>query len=168
MLKNAILGNIPNIKSNSKSNKSKNHNKKTSKKLKKQLKKTDKLASVNTDTNSIIEINTTKSNKLNNVINIILCIILFIIPLLITPREIDTPPYNLLKIITLLLCGAILLVCVIIKIVKKEFKLDLIDKTLLVFYALILISTIFSTNKVKALIGEDNRYEGFLTLTVYF
>lgn len=168
MLKNAILGNIPNIKSNSKSNKSKNHNKKTSKKLKEQLKKTDKLASVNTDTNSIIEINTAKSNKLNNVINIILCIILFIIPLLITPREIDTPPYNLLKIITLLLCGAILLVCVIIKIVKKEFKLDLIDKTLLVFYALIVISTIFSTNKVKALIGEDNRYEGFLTLTVYF
>ena len=159
MFNKKITNNILNNKSNNKTNI------KISTKKEKKWKKHNDLKCNNINSSSIT---VARNNKLNKVINIVLCIILFLLPLLITPREIDTPPYNLLKIITLLLCGAILLVCVIIKIIKKEFKLDLIDKTLLVFYALIIISTIFSTNKVKAFIGEDNRYEGFFTLTAYF
>ena len=164
MFNRTIFSHLINIKSNNKNNKSKKYNRTISEKVEKSKKSSNLISTTNIKT-SVTHI--AKDNKLNKVISIVLCIILFIVPLMITPREIDTPPYNLLKIIALLLCGAILLVCVIIKIIKREFKLDLIDKTLLVFYALIVISTIFSTNKVKALIGEDNRYEGFFTLTVY-
>ena len=102
----------------------------------------------------------------NKIINIALCVIIFLIPLLITPREVDIIPYNLLKICVLLVCGAILLICLII--IRKKLKFDLIDKTLIVLFILTLLSTIFSINPSTALIGDENRYEGFLSLTVYF
>lgn len=103
---------------------------------------------------------------LNKIINVTLWLILFIVPLLITPREIDSIPYNTLKISLLLLCGLILLICLILN--RKELKFDLIDKTLLVFYILIILSTLFSINVSKSIIGEHNRFEGVLTYTTYF
>lgn len=106
------------------------------------------------------------NKKTNEIINVVICIILFLIPILITPREISSIPYNTLKIIALLLCGLILFICVLSK--RKSLKLVLIDKTLLAFYILIIISTIFSVNIKKAIIGEHNRYEGFLSFTTYF
>ena len=51
---------------------------------------------------------------LNKIINVTLWLILFIVPLLITPREIDSIPYNTLKISLLHLCGLILLICLIL------------------------------------------------------
>ena len=107
-----------------------------------------------------------EKNNINKIINVTLCVILFIVPLLITPRKVYSIPYNILKICVLLLCGLILLICLILK--RKELKFDLIDKTLLAFYALIILSTIFSANILKSIIGEHNRYEGVLTLTTYF
>ena len=101
----------------------------------------------------------------NKLINIILNIIIFIIPVLALPRN-GSIPYNVLKISALLICGTFLVVLLILK--RKELKFDLIDKTLIAFYALIILSTIFSVNLKKAIIGEDNRYEGLLTFTVYF
>lgn len=107
-----------------------------------------------------------EKNNINKIINVTLCVILFIVPLLITPRKVYSIPYNILKICVLLLCGLTLLICLILK--RKELKFDLIDKTLLAFYALIILSTIFSANILKSIIGEHNRYEGVLTLTTYF
>ena len=107
-----------------------------------------------------------EKNNINKIINVTLCVILFIVPLLITPRKVYSIPYNILKICVLLLCGLTLLICLILK--RKELKFDLIDKTLLAFYALIILSTIFSINISKSIIGERNRYEGILTFTTYF
>ena len=102
----------------------------------------------------------------NKIINITLNVIIFLIPLLALPHGINSIPYNILKIVSLLICGLVLLISLIIK--RKELKFDIIDKTLIVFYILIILSTIFSINKIKSVIGEYNRYEGLLTLTVYF
>ena len=102
-----------------------------------------------------------EKNNINKIINVTLCVILFIVPLLITPRKVYSIPYNILKICVLLLCGLTLLICLILK--RKELKFDLIDKTLLAFYALIILSTIFSANILKSIIGERNRYEGSIS-----
>lgn len=107
-----------------------------------------------------------EKNNINKIINVTLCVILFIVPLLITPRKVYSIPYNILKICVLLLCGLILLICLILK--RKELKFDLIDKTLIAFYILIVISTFFSIDIPKSIWGENNRYEGLLTFTVYF
>lgn len=102
----------------------------------------------------------------NKLTNITINIIIFLIPLLILPAQIFPTNYNLPKIIILLICGFILLVILLIK--RKELKFDLIDKTLVAFLFFILLSTIFSINFSKAIVGEKNRYEGLLTYIVYF
>ena len=119
------------------------------------------------NTNLDNEITTTKKHTTTDkVINVILCIIVFLIPLLTIPRMVALNWYNIIKYIALLICGAILLICIILK--RKELKFDLIDKTLLAFLILIVLSTIFSINVPKAILGEENRYEGLLTFIVYF
>lgn len=102
---------------------------------------------------------------INKIMNITLNVIIFIIPILIIPEGLNIAPYNLLKILTLIICGVILLVLLFL---KKEIRLDKIDKILLLFYLLIVFSTIFSMNIIKSIIGNFNRYEGLLTFTVYF
>lgn len=102
----------------------------------------------------------------NKLINKIINVIIFIIPILIIPDGITNLGYNFLKIVVLLFSGIILSVLLFLK--RKEIKLDLIDKTLLIFYLLIVITTILSVNLPKAIIGEWNRYEGLLTFTIYF
>lgn len=101
----------------------------------------------------------------NKIINATLNVIIFIVPLLIIPIGYNKIPYNILKISVLLLCGLILLITLIVK--RKELKFDNIDKTLLVLYILIFLSTIFSINLKNAIFGAKYRYEGFLTLTCY-
>ena len=102
----------------------------------------------------------------NKIINATLNVIIFIVPLLIIPIGYNKIPYNILKISVLLLCGLILLITLITK--RKELKFDNIDKTLLVLYILIFLSTIFSINLKSAILGAKYRYEGLLTLTYYF
>lgn len=77
----------------------------------------------------------------NKIINITICVILFIIPLLTLPKGLAEMTYNIPKYVALLICGVILLVLIILK--RKELKFDRIDKTLLIFYILILISMLF-------------------------
>ena len=108
----------------------------------------------------------TNETLTNKIINKTIYIIIFLIPLLLLPSEIKSIPYNTLKYVTLLTCGLILLVVLILK--RKELKFDLIDKTLIAFYILICISTIFSMDIMKSILGERNRFEGLLTFTVYF
>lgn len=121
--------------------------------------------SESTNLNNEITI-TKKHTKTDKVINVILCIIVFLIPLLTIPRMVALNWYNIVKYIALLICGTILLICIILK--RKELKFDLIDKTLLAFLVFIVLSTIFSINVPKAILGEENRYEGLLTFIVYF
>ena len=102
----------------------------------------------------------------NKIINATLNVIIFIVPLLIIPIGYSKIPYNILKISVLLLCGLILLITLIVK--RNELKFDNIDKTLLVLYILIFLSTIFSINLKNAILGAKYRYEGLLTLTCYF
>lgn len=102
----------------------------------------------------------------NKIINKTIYVIIFLIPLLILPSQLNSIPYNILKYIVLLICGSILLVMLFLK--RKDLKFDLIDKTLIVFHTLIVISTIFSMDILKSILGERNRYEGLLTFTVYF
>lgn len=106
------------------------------------------------------------TNKIEKIMNKTMYGILFLIPLLILPQEVKVIPYNILKYVTLLICGLILLILLILK--RKELKFDLIDKTLIAFYILIVISTIFSIDIKKSILGERNRFEGLLTFTVYF
>ena len=135
----------------------------------KKNKKNDNSDNNNNKANANSEVLVIKKNKkLDKVINITLCIILFLLPLITIPKRISSRTYNVPKYILLLLCGTILLICVLIKLKRKELKLDLIDKTLAAFFILIVISTIFSTNIQKSILGENNRFEGLLTFIVYF
>lgn len=102
---------------------------------------------------------------INKIMNITLNIIIFLVPILIIPKDLNVAPYNILKISVLLICGVILLICLLL---KKNIQLDKVDKALLVFYVLIILSTIFSINTITSIIGANNRYEGVLTFTVYF
>ena len=99
----------------------------------------------------------------NKVVTIVLSIILFVVPLVIIPRiwgDSYTP-----KIIVLLIGGFILLVTTLIRIDK--LKIDKTDALVLIFGLLAIISTIFSKNVNKSLIGEDNRYEGLFSILTY-
>lgn len=88
----------------------------------------------------------------NKIINITICVILFIIPLLTLPKGLAEMTYNIPKYVALLICGVILLVLIILK--RKELKFDRIDKTLLIFYILILISMLFSFNIKRQLLEK--------------
>ena len=101
---------------------------------------------------------------INKIMNKTIYIIIFLVPLLIIPKAIA--PSNILRYTVLLICGFILLVLLILK--RKELKFDLIDKTLIAYYILIIVSTIFSIDIIKSILGERTRYEGLLTFTVYF
>ena len=89
----------------------------------------------------------------NKVINKTIYVIIFLVPLLMLPSQLDSVPYNILKYITLLICGSILLVMLFLK--RRELKFDLIDKTLIAFYILIVISTIFSMDIMKSIFGRS-------------
>ena len=102
----------------------------------------------------------------NKVMNKTIYAIIFLVPLLMLPSQLESIPSNILKYIVLLVCGTILLVTLFLK--RKELKFDLIDKTLIAFYIFIVISTIFSMDILKSILGEYNRFEGLLTFTVYF
>lgn len=99
----------------------------------------------------------------NKIETIVLSIILFVVPILIIPNI--WGKYNILKIITLLICGLILLINNALKL--KTLKIDTQDMLVLAFGILAIFSTIFSTNIKKSIIGETNRYEGLLTIITY-
>ena len=106
-------------------------------------------------------------NKKNQIITVTLSIILFIVPVLIKPNTgLIFYNYNVPKIIILLLCGLVLLISTLLKIDKLKF--DKTDILIIVFGVLSILSTIFSKNVPKSLIGEDNRFEGLYTIIIYY
>lgn len=99
----------------------------------------------------------------NKITTIILCIVLFAVPVLIIPN--NEMYYNLARYILLLICGTVLLGIFIKN--SKKLVFDKTDICIFVFIILALISTIFSINVKKSIIGEKNRFEGLLILITY-
>lgn len=96
------------------------------------------------------------------IITFILTIIITAVPIAILP---DAKQYNMAKIYILVACGAILLIFTLLN--HKKIKLDKKDYLILIFGGLVLLSTIFSTNIDRSIIGSRNRYEGILAIFTY-
>ena len=98
----------------------------------------------------------------NKIITTILTILIIALPIAIMPGE---TTYNIPKVWTLLIGGAILLILLLIN--YKKLKLDKKDYVILIFAILIFISTMISSSVKTSIIGEKNRYEGMLAFYTY-
>ena len=99
----------------------------------------------------------------NKIVTIVLSIIIFVVPALIMPDVWGN--YNIPKIVVLLICGLILLITTLIRIDKLKF--DKRDILICAFGILAILSTIFSKSVTTSFFGEENRYEGILTIITY-
>ena len=98
----------------------------------------------------------------NKIITTILTILIIALPIAIMPGK---TTYNIPKVWTLLIGGAILLILLLIN--YKKLELDKKDYVILVFAILIFISTMISSSVKTSIIGEKNRYEGMLAFYTY-
>lgn len=101
----------------------------------------------------------------NKIITRILYVIMFIIPIAESPIEIQ-PFTSFIRPVILWGCGIFLFIALFKK--RKEIVLDKIDKLLLMFWGLLILSTIFSIHKLNAIIGGFDRFEGILSFSTYF
>ncbi len=101
--------------------------------------------------------------KKDKITTIVLSIILFVVSVIIFP--IYDGIYNIPKIVLLLVCGFILLVTTISR--GKKLKIDKQDIIIFIFGLLAIVSTIFSKNILKSIIGAKDRFEGILTIWTY-
>lgn len=97
-----------------------------------------------------------------NLITIAITILIIALPIAIMPGN---TTYNIPKVWTLLIGGAILLILLLIN--YKKLKLDKKDYVILIFAILIFISTMISSSVKTSIIGEKNRYEGMLAFYTY-
>lgn len=97
------------------------------------------------------------------VISIVIIIVSALAPILILPSEYGN--YNIPKLIVLLYVGILLLILLLAN--YKKIYIDKVDILLLIFGALVFLSTIFSSNIITSIIGADNRYEGMLMFFIY-
>ena len=95
-------------------------------------------------------------------ITIVLTLIATLAPVLIIPSDLY---YNIPKLILLLSAGVVLLILLLAN--YKTLTLDKKDLIILIFMGLVFISTVFSTNALKSILGERNRYEGMLMFAIY-
>lgn len=98
----------------------------------------------------------------DKLINITLILLIVSTAISIFPSKTQ---YNILKIWALLICGAILLILMLAN--YKKFKLDKKDYIILGFAFWIFLSTMHSNNVLNSIIGEENRWEGMLSLYTY-
>ena len=98
----------------------------------------------------------------NKIITTILTILIIALPIAIMPGE---TTYNIPKVWTLLIGGAILLILLLIN--YKKLELDKKDYVILIFALLVFISTICSSNIKISILGIDNRWEGMLAFYTY-
>ena len=98
----------------------------------------------------------------DKLINIVLIMQIVVTAIVIIPSD---EQYNIIKIYTLLICGAALLILMLAN--YKKLKLDKKDYIILIFGFLVFLSTINSKNILISIIGEKNRYEGILALYTY-
>lgn len=97
-----------------------------------------------------------------NLITIAITILIIALPIAIMPGK---TTYNIPKVWTLLIGGAILLILLLIN--YKKLELDKKDYVILIFAILIFISTMLSSSVKTSIIGEKNRYEGMLAFYTY-
>ena len=95
-------------------------------------------------------------------ITIVITILIIALPIAIMPGK---TTYNIPKVWTLLIGGAILLILLLIN--YKKLELDKKDYVILIFAILIFISTMLSSSVKTSIIGEKNRYEGMLAFYTY-
>lgn len=98
----------------------------------------------------------------DKLINIVLIMQIIVTAIVIIPSD---EQYNIIKMYTLLICGAALLILMLAN--YKKLKLDKKDYIILIFGFLVFLSTINSKNILISIIGEKNRYEGMLALYTY-
>ena len=98
------------------------------------------------------------------VITVIIILGLVLATVLIIPDANDNN-YNILKYIVLLITGGILIIILLTD--YKNIITDKKDILIFVFLCLSIISTIFSSDISKSIIGETNRFEGLLMIFVY-
>lgn len=99
-------------------------------------------------------------------INIVLHISLILLPLLVLPTKFFPKDYNIPKMITLYICGAILFILLLIR--YKELKFDRYDLLFGIFIFLVTLSTIFSVDVKTSIFGMNNRFEGLFAFICYF
>lgn len=97
-------------------------------------------------------------------ITIILTIMVICAPLLIIP-DADNAKYNILRYVVLLIGATFLLIWLILD--WRDLNIDKKDILILIFLALVFISTFISSDIDKSILGEKNRYEGTLMFTTY-
>ena len=97
-------------------------------------------------------------------ISITIMIFTILAPIVIFPRVISEDSY-IPKIAVITICGAILLVLVLMN--YKKLHIDKIDAILLIYAILIYISTCLSSRVKISIWGTPTRYEGLISLYTY-
>lgn len=115
-----------------------------------------------------------KNNKLDKLSFGIIIAIMVLLPIWQIVRMIfnkleQAALYHYLNSSYILIFGSlILLIIYIINIAKKRIKISASDIIIYIFTMAALISTSMAEDKLQALLGINNRYEGLLTLCSYF
>lgn len=101
----------------------------------------------------------------NNFFEIILTIMMIGTPLLGIPEKVKLTEQNIIRRDFLFIIGFFLIVLLIKR--RKELKFDKKDILLLIFFAIGIISTVFSIKLNKSILGQHNRHEGIIMIGIY-
>jgi Lipid A core - O-antigen ligase and related enzymes len=97
--------------------------------------------------------------------NLYTLLIICLVPLVINPFSADL--YSHPKILFVYVISGVLIVYYFLKVKSKEFKTDLGEYALAVYFALVVISTLFSVDIHQSLVGAPNREEGLAAICCY-
>jgi len=98
--------------------------------------------------------------------NFFIMIIIAVTPFLYFPNEISYS--SLPRFLFLLLLTVVISITMLLRKSKEDYPSIFEDKLLLLNLLLIMLSTAFSYNRLYSLIGYANRFEGLITLIMYF
>lgn len=99
------------------------------------------------------------------VVNLFALIILCIVPLIIFPWGSDI--YTHIKIMTVYFLCIVMTLFYCIKLRKENKKATIAEYVLMAYFALIFLSTIFSVDFYRSIVGESYREEGFAAISCY-
>lgn len=108
--------------------------------------------------------------KLNKTVRLTVLCALAGIPLVFVPLKGETDYFYLPKVVAMIT----LILSFLVMQLKNQIKLssliknDLVDKTLFIYFVLIVLSVYSADNKLLAICGVPGRYEGLLTIILYF
>lgn len=111
-----------------------------------------------------------KIGMLDKTIKLTLLYTLAGIPLVFVPLGGETDHFYLPKVIAMIT----LIISFLVMQLKNQTKLssliknDLVDKTLFIYFVLIVLSVLNADNKLLSIFGVPGRYEGLITIILYF